>query len=132
MNLQTFNPENLPSVKGSSKRPLIGFSAKAGTFRINRTAVEKIKLKSDDCIVVHQNADEISEWYLEVVKVGGFILRQKPNITPGGLIFQSIPLARKIMDSVKCINISGHLQVAPEAVKNGKQVLWPLFTGKLI
>ena len=132
MNLQTFNPENLPSAKGSSKTPLIGLSVKSGTFRINRTAAEKMNLKKDDSILMNQNADEVSEWFLEKVNKGGFELREKENITPGGLVFQSAPLVRKIFESVNYSNISGHLQVAPEAVKSGKQILWPLFTGKLI
>lgn len=132
MNLQTFNPENLPSVKGSTKQPLIGLSSKTGTFRINRTASEKMGLKKNYCVLIHQNTDEISEWFLEVVKEGGFELREKESVTPGGLLFQSAPLARKIFESVNYSNISGHLQVGPQPVKNGKQLLWPLFTGKLL
>lgn len=132
MKLTTYNPDTLPSIKGSSKKPLIGFSTKAGTFRFNRKSVEAMGLKAGNNIFIHQDSENVSDWYLEVVKTGGFELRVKENLTPGGLMLQSIPLAKKIMESANCSALSGHLQVGPEPVKNGKQILWPLFTGKLL
>lgn len=131
MNLKTFTPENTPSLRGSTKQPLIGVSQKSGVFRINMVAKDLMKLKNGQHVFFHQDEDNAADWYLEVVKSGGFDLREKENLTPGGLYLQSAAIAQKIFQSVECTDKSGHILIAKEPVVQDKKTLWPLITAKL-
>lgn len=131
MNLKTFTPDSIPSLRGSTKQPLIGINQKAGGFRINIVAKELMKLKAGQHIIFHQDDDTPADWYIEVVKTGGFDLRERETITPGGLYMQSAGMAQKIFQSVECTHRSGHILVAKEPVVKDKRTLWPLITAKL-
>ena len=130
MKLKTYNPEELPSARLTT--PVIGLSSKSGTFRFNPTAVEKLGLKANNQIMIHQDEENPADWYLEIVKEKGFLARKKKTTGEFGLLIQSCPLVRKIFDSVDCKKISGSILIGSEPIKFEKRTLWPLITAKLV
>lgn len=130
MNLETFNVENLPNQK--DRKPYIGVNQASGTLRFNPEAVEKMKLKADNMIWLHHDKENPGDWYLEVVKEKGFVLRKKSVTGPHGLVTQSCKLVRKIFDTIGYTGKSGHIGIGAEPVKEDKKTLWPLITAKLI
>ena len=79
MKLETFNPEKLPNMKTSI--PLILMSSTSGTINFNVSACEKLGLKQDMQIQLLHDAENPGDWYLEIVKENGFLLREKKFAT---------------------------------------------------
>ena len=130
MKLKTFSPENLPNSR--SLKPVIGLNQKSGTLRFNSAFVEKLGLKPDSMVQYHQDEDEPSDWYIEIVKKDGFILREKSGQTgAGGLVMQSTALVRKIFDSISFIGLAGNISAGEQVQVAGKK-LWPLITIALV
>ena len=133
MKLETFNPEKLPNMKTSI--PLILMSSTSGTINFNVSACEKLGLKQDMQIQLLHDAENPGDWYLEIVKENGFLLREKKIPNPAiksSVLTQSTKLVRKIFETVEYLGTSGHVTIATDPIKADKKTLWPLITAKLI
>lgn len=129
MRLATFNISNLPNMR--VQKPNIGVNQKSGTVRINGAAVDRMKLKENMQVQFHHDEDNAGDWYLEIVKDNGFLLRKKSVTGEHGLVTQSCALVRKIFDSINFEGISGQILIGAEPVKDGDKKLWPLITSSL-
>lgn len=49
---------------------------KTGTFRFNSAAVQKLNLKPDTRIAIHQDEENPQDWYIEFNVKDGFLLRE--------------------------------------------------------
>jgi len=132
MKLETFNADNL-----RNKRvfiPQISISTKTGSINFNAGATEKLNLKVGDQIQLLHDQEQPGDWYVEIVKKDGFVLRGKknPNGTFNCLITQSCKLAKKIFESVDCKKASGQIGIAEKAIQFEKRTMWPLITAKLL
>jgi len=130
MKLETFNTENVQNQRSGT--PMIGVNHLSGTIRFNPAAVEKIGLVKDMMIFLHHDKDNPGDWYLEIVKEKGFLLRKKSITGEKGLVTQSCKLVRKIFETVKYNGKSGNIGIGAEPLKVDKLKLWPLITAKLI
>ena len=129
MKLKTFNTTNVQSL-GRTQSPFFQVNSSTGLFNINKTAAELIGLKDNSQIQFHQSEDDPADWYVEVVKTDGFVVRYKENVGKG-FLFNSTKLCRLILDSIAYTGNSGRIYIG-ESVKNGKQILFTLITAKLI
>jgi hypothetical protein len=130
MKLKTFSPENLPSAR--NLKPAIGLNHKSGTLRFNSAFVEKLGIKPDCLVQYHQDEEEPSDWYIEIVKKDGFVLREKSGQTgAGGLVMQSTALVRRIFDSIAYTGLAGNISAGDPVQHSGKK-LWPLITVALV
>lgn len=132
MKLKEFNAENL--VVQRTTTPSIGINCKTGLFNFNKAAVEQMGLKSNDQIVVHQDEEDQSCWYLERLNSKdtrkGFTIREKSNVT-AGLLFNNVALAKLISESVAFTGKSGRLLVAGQPTEFNKKKLWGIITSSL-
>ena len=129
MKLTTFNTTNIPNARKQTAN--IGVNQKSGTLRINGAAVERMKLKENMQVQFHHDDENKGDWYLEIVKHDGFLLRKKTVTGEHGLVTQSCALVRKIFESIKFEGASGQILIAAEPVKDGDKKLWPLITSSL-
>lgn len=77
MRLKTFNPENI----GEDIIPMISINSN-GIFRLNKAAVELLKLKEDEKVLFHQDEDEPEDWYISKDAENGFLFsidKTRPN-----------------------------------------------------
>jgi len=128
MKLNIFTPDNTNSYS-RRRGPAISINVK-GSIRINPAGLELIGATDKHAIVLHQDGTTPEDWYLEVVKSGGFPLRSNMG-TAGGLITNSAGLVKKIFASVGFDGKSGVAGIAPEPVKFEGKKLWPLITARL-
>ena len=129
MQLTTFNTKNIPNARKQTAN--IGVNQKSGTLRINGAAVERMKLKENMQVQFHHDDESKGDWYLEIVKQDGFLLRKKSVAGEHGLVTQSCAQVRKIFESIDFEGISGQILIAAEPVKDGDNKLWPLITSSL-
>jgi hypothetical protein len=129
MKLKEFNADNCASAPGG-KSPTVALNTKTGLFRINKEACVLMDLSANDQIKFHQDEEEEGDWYIEKVKEGGFVLREKETITKG-LIFCSSHLAKKIAESVSFSGQSGNCLVAGKPTEFQKRKLFGLLTATL-
>jgi hypothetical protein len=73
MELKTYTTEN--SSRMSSGKPRITLSAKNGVIRLNKVAVESLKIKDRDKWSLSQDMKNVKEWYLHVNNENGFPVR---------------------------------------------------------
>jgi hypothetical protein len=131
MKLKEFNVENTVSERYTPVQvPALGINVKSGLFRLNKAAAELIGAKVDELVVLHQDEEEPTDWYIEKVKEKGFKLRFKDNVG-SGLFFNSAPLAKAIADSVEFNGKGGKVLVAGKPTDFQKRKLFGLLTGGL-
>lgn len=73
MELKTYNSEN--SSRTSTGKPAMAFSGKNGLMRINKIAIEKLKIKNGDRWSVSQDPKNVFDWYLHKDPENGFKIR---------------------------------------------------------
>ena len=128
MVLKSYNPTNLISGRSIGIRPRISINVKSGVFALNKPAADLIGLAHGSQVILHQNEDDRTEWYLEPVKADGFSLRDK---TTGNCIyFQSTALVKLIFDSQQYNGTSGRILVG-EKVTIDKRKCFTLITASL-
>lgn len=130
MNLKEFTPDNCITGRSSSRVPSIGINTKVGMFRLNLEATELVGLKDGDQVKFHQDEDEPTNWYLEKVKEGGFVLRHKEAVG-NGLLFNNMKLAKQIAESVSFTEKSGKCLLAGVPTQVNKRQLFGIITGTL-
>jgi hypothetical protein len=97
MNFIEFGPTKNYAGKTSCDTPMITIS-RIGMIILNEKAVEIMKLKSGDNVLLCQDSDNKKSWALKKTKVGGFVLRiVKKDKTP--LLFRGRALIEKILMS---------------------------------
>jgi hypothetical protein len=77
MKLKTFNPENT----GDDVIPMLSINSN-GVFRLNKAAIELLKLNEGDKVLFHQDEDEPEDWYISKDAEKGFIFsidKTRPN-----------------------------------------------------
>jgi len=129
MNLKTFDAITTPN-RAKSVSPKITINTKSGLLSINKGAVELLGLKEKDQVTFHQDEEEITDWYIEKVKSGGFPIRKNKNAT--SLAFNNSYLAKKIFESVTCKEQSASVLLAGKPTKLGSRTLYGLLTNSLI
>ena len=77
-----------------------------------------------------QDEDDPENWYLQVVKSDGFVLREKQSGNYKNLVFASTALVRLVFESVAYEGKSGRVLIG-EPIKHGKATLHTLITLKL-
>lgn len=131
MKLKEFTPGNCPTSRSYSGTPTIGINVKTGLFRVSSVAKDIIGLKDGDQVILHQDDEDPINWYIEKVKDGGFILRQKES-TGQALLFNNSTLAKHIAASVEFTGKSGKVIVAGEPTLFQKRKLFGLLTSYLV
>jgi hypothetical protein len=131
MKLKSYDAVNLPNARTTA--PKIGINCKSGAIRFNQIACDQIGLQPGQLVKFHNDEAEPMDWYLEIVKKDGFVIREKSKsaLAEGGLIIQSTSLTRLIFDSVAFEGNSGSITVGKESVDFEKRKLWPLITAAL-
>lgn len=119
MKLITFTGAN--SQKLSNGHPNIGVNQKTGVFNINKVAVERMNLKAEMQVILHQDEEEPANWYLEIVEEDGFCLRGGNK--DANIYFNSVQMARTIGEAMS-IDGSYKMKIAAEAVVFEKRKLW--------
>lgn len=129
MKLKIYTPENLPSNGGGNMRnqkPSILFNQKPGGTSFNGALVEMLKLKHGDCVQICQDEDSPKDWYI-LLSESGFVLN-KPKDGGKYLFFNSIPLGRKVLESLKVENQSARMIVVNEPVEIDNLTYYPIIT----
>lgn len=129
MKLKQFTPDSFSNTRTIS--PAISVSTKSGLFAINRAAADLIGLKAGDAVTFHQDEEDTGNWFIEKVREGGFLLRNKDEKV-STLFFNNVSMAKEIFKSVDYQQISGRLLVAGKPTKVAKQTLFGLLTGTLV
>jgi hypothetical protein len=84
MKLKVFNPQTLPVVRHGEAT--VRLSDK-GVVALSKRTCEIMNLKAGDGIALHQDEDELSDWYLEKTKDGYTTRTSGGNLT--GLMFNA-------------------------------------------
>jgi hypothetical protein len=77
MKLKTFSPENT----GDNTIPTMSINSNA-VFRLNKAAIDLLKLSENDKVLFHQDEDEPEDWYISKDKENGFLFnveKARPN-----------------------------------------------------
>jgi hypothetical protein len=131
MKLKEFNSENCISSTSRVSAPTIMLDTKTGGFRLNKAAVNHLALKAGAQVKFHQDEDNPDEWYVEVVKEKGFVLRAGTGANKECLTFNNAKLAREICDSVAYTGRSGRVLIAGQPTPVEKRKLFGLLTSGL-
>lgn len=132
MKLKTFNIENCKMARqGRVSKPSIYLSQKSGLFKVNKAGIDLMDLKVGQQVVLHQDETEEGDWYLEIVKDGGFPVRSSKKNKTEVVVFNSKRLSVAIAESVAFIKNCGTILLPKEPVKFEKRTLWPLLTSCL-
>lgn len=131
MKLKEFNPENSGIVRAGLS-PRIRVNKKSGLFGINASGCSLMELGNEDFIVIVQDEESPTDWYLEKVKKHGFSVRAKSPETNNGLWFNSCGIAKLIFLSVGFEDNSGTVLIGGTPTKIGDRVLWGLLTNRLL
>lgn len=116
MKLKKFTPETTPTLRAGSEIPTLHMNYSSGVLTLNRGACEKLNIQPGDQVVLHQDEDEPQDWYLQVVKSGGFALRCKTGESYP-LAFNNATLIRQVIDSVAYDVPEGVETETPKSVK---------------
>ena len=103
--------------------------SKNGLIRFSQGAVELMAIKAGDQVQFCQDEDEPENWYVEVVKKGGFPLRDAYG-NGGGLLTNASGIKRLLFESVNYLGGSGTLPIG-EQVLHPKRTFYTLITGFL-
>lgn len=119
MKLKTFNPENT----GDQNIPMLSINAN-GVFRLNKAAVDLLKLEETDKVLFHQDEDEPEDWYISKDKNNGFTLnaeKARPNK------YARITHLHKIF--VECFESPVFkFLISTDPVKSEKNTIYPIIT----
>lgn len=127
MNLKEYNPINSKPVATPRAHPAsLRIDTKTGRFIFNKTASELIGLKDKCQIVILQDEQEPEDWYLEIVKVSGFVIRNRERQSE--YVFNNTVIARMIADSVGYTARNGRMLIAGKPTKIGDRLLWGILT----
>lgn len=127
MKLKEYNPENSKPVAIPRAHPAtLRIDTKTGRFIFNKTASELIGLKDKYQVVIYQDEQEPEDWYIEVVKGGGFVLSGRER--QGECVFNNTVIARKIAESVGYTARNGRMLIAGKPTKIGDRLLWGILT----
>jgi hypothetical protein len=126
MNLKTYNATN---TAGSRPHKAIMSISKNGLIRFSQGAVELMDIKAGDQVQFCQDENEPENWFIEVVKKGGFPLRDAYG-TGGGLLTNASGIKRHLFQSVNYLGESGTLFIG-EQVQIQKRTFYTLITGFL-
>jgi hypothetical protein len=123
LNLIEFNADNVSS--DGTGVAAVSISIKTGIFFFSKSAKSVLDLSPGDMIQFLQDANEKTDWYIEKVKKGGFVLRvnKSKNFT-----FNNTVIARKIHDSLSDQDKSIRLLIAGQPTKFEKRTLWGLLS----
>jgi len=122
MKLLEFNAENCPPQREG--KPSLQVNQKTGLFTFNKFAIEGLKLKPGQLVVIHQDEEDAANFYVEIVKERGFLLKDKKAASPC-MSFSSTLLARKIGDAFEETgSYTFNISVQPTAF--GKRTLYGL------
>ena len=130
MKLKTFNTTNIQAFGKANTKPYLQINSGTGLISINKQASDLIGIKDGSQVQFHQSEETPSDWFIEVVKDAGFIVRTKDSYEDR-CVFNSTKLARLIFDSVEFTGKGGRVYLGEE-VKNGKQKLFTLITASLV
>ena len=122
MKLRSFNPSNTPN--GRSGKPLVTVALNAGTFTFNRLAIDALGLNEKSQVVIHQDEESPSDWYVEVIGEGGFPLRIADDMSSAR--FNNKQLGRSIADAHEIDEMTFRLQIARECTKVSNAEMWGL------
>lgn len=126
MNLKKFTPETLPSRTGGPNAPTIAVSRKSGLITINKLAVDLIKLKAGDEIILVQDEHDTENWYVQKIATGGWELRQ---LDSGALAISSVPAARTLLGSLEIdTDKQVRMLIAGTPTKEGKETYWGILS----
>jgi len=134
MKLKTF--DNSSNVFRRDSPAAISINVTAGLFTINKKATEILQIEAGNKVVLHQDEDELGDWYIEKADqdAAGFEIRSKTkNGKPegGGIYFNNTPTARAIFESVEYPYQSGRILLAGEPTEIGERKLYALLTDGL-
>jgi hypothetical protein len=124
MNLKEFNIENCKPSRGLKTSPpaAVSMSTDKGLFILNKEAVALIGLSDKIMVVVHQDEDNPEDWYLELVKEKGFLIRVCRKWSQ--CKFNNVKVARKIAESVGFKGKTGRMLIAGQPTEIGNRTLW--------
>lgn len=129
MKLKVFNQSNSVSQRLTEAGININ---QIGVISLNREAVKLMGLTEKSTVVIHQNEDDQSEFYLQAnPKKDGIALRKSAGKTEGSLVFQSALISKNILsgyheDKRLTSPSSIFMPLAKEVQKVGGLELWPL------
>lgn len=132
MNLVEFNPANAGPTKRDGLSPRIRVNTKAGLFGFNENGCKLLGVKSGDQVVVFQDQDSPTDWYIEKVEKGGFIVRASKTKSNTGLWFNSVRLGKQIFASVGFEDAAGTVLIAGRSTQIGSRILFGLLTNLLL
>jgi hypothetical protein len=111
---------------GRETKPFISFSIKTGLISINKTAIILLGIKKGDKIQFLQDPDDLTNWFVQIVKENGFITRH--NSSGDMLELSCKKIANEIHETVgKPDKIRIRVPLAPSTNIDGLE-LFPLIT----
>lgn len=129
MKLKEFDRQN-SALKRQPAPAFIGISAKRGIFSINKKAVNMLGIIAGDRLSLQQDQEDPENWYIEIGKKTGFILRANGGLD-SVLVFTSIAIARQIFSSVGFNGSYGRVLLAGQPTLIGKRTLHGLIVSRL-
>ena len=138
MKLTKYSPANVPTVRNG--KPTIRF-AKQGQITFSGTAVTELGMKDWKGVIIAQDSENPEDFYVMRDDEEGFELRSMGSDSKG-VGFNNASLSKKVIESfdfevegekvdLETIKSVG-FPIAKEAVKSGKDQMWPLITMKPI
>jgi hypothetical protein len=119
MKLKTYNPENT----GDQTIPLLSINLN-GVFRLNKAAIDLLKLDDGEKILFHQDDEEPEDWYISKDKDNGFTFnaeKSRPNR------YSRITNLHRIFKECFETNVF-KFYISKEPVKVEKNNLYPIIT----
>jgi hypothetical protein len=131
MNLKSHNMTNT-TFTGQRIMPMIHFNIMTGLFRINKAAVQLLKLEKGKLVELFQDIDNPTDWYVALSGDKGFELRFKSKVT-NGLFFSNKKLADILSRSVRQMEgIAGRVIIKKVGMKYKGRLIYKVDTESLI
>ena len=125
MKLTTFNQTTMPNYSSRNGQATIGMNFKTGLFNFSKEAVTVLKLNNGTNVQLHQDEEEPSDWYIEVVEEGGFVVRHDKDKEV--VFFNNTATARCVRDCFEHGDnepTSARFQLASEPIEHEDRELW--------
>lgn len=121
MKLKEYTPATHARVRPNKAR--IGIN-KSGYFVLSKRLMEVMKLSEGDEVIMLQDAEAPTDWYITKVKDEGFSVRKYG----ANGVFASVAIRTEFMAAIERDEPSGVVMVGEEPTEQGGRKLFPIIT----
>lgn len=125
MKLKRFDPETAPPSRDGLPRVNMG---KSGVWRANAPACALLNLKKGARVVLLQDDDDATNWYIATDKANGFEVYEKD----GSCFWCTQSVKLELLKSLDSEHPGGTMLLGTEPTKHDGLLLYPLITSSLV